>query len=109
MPGEMGSLTAVLTADNAQFDAAMKQSGENATASARLREKAAKQAAEAEAFASKFAGDTVDGQARRIVDARRMESLASADMRKAQQLNKAGYLGEEGSADLLAKALQRLT
>jgi hypothetical protein len=109
MSSELGTLTAKLTADNSQFDETQKKSAEVATASGKMREKAAKLAAEAEAFAAQFVGDTVTAQSRRVVDARKLESAAAADMRKAQALNKAGYLGEEAGANLVAAALQRLT
>jgi hypothetical protein len=109
MSSEIGTLTAKLTADNSQFDETQKKSAEVATASGKMREKAAKLAAEAEAFNARFIGDTVTAESRRVVDARKLESAAAADMRKAQELNKAGYLGEEGGANLVAAALQRLT
>src|ERR1700677_2533288 len=109
MASELGTLTAKLTADNSQFDETQKKAAEVVTATSKMREKAAKLAAEAEAFAARFVGDTVTAQSRRVVDARKLESAAAADMRRAQELNKSGYLGEEGGANLVAAALQRLT
>ena len=57
MSSEIGALTAKLTADNSQFDETQKKS-EEVAASGKMREKAAKLAAEAEAFAARFVGDT---------------------------------------------------
>jgi hypothetical protein len=104
----IGDVKARLTLDTAAFDGPMKQSAATATASGRAIEQAAKNAATAQSFAAKFAGDTINQQTLRIIEARKNESVASADMRKAQALNKAGYLGEEGGANLAAAALQRL-
>jgi hypothetical protein len=106
--GTMGTVVAKLTLDDSQFDAKMKASGATATASGRAREKAAKLAAEAEALSAKLAGDAVDQQTLRVIAARKKEAAAYADMRKAQQLSKAGYEGEEQAARTLAAAMQRL-
>lgn len=105
----IGDVKARLTLDTAAFDGPMKQSSATATASSRAIEQAAKRAAEAQAFAAKFAGDAISQQTLRILDARKMETAASADMRKAQALNRTGYLGEQEGANLAAAALQRLT
>lgn len=103
----IGDVTVRLTLDGSSYDAASKKSAETATASGRMRERAAKQAAAAEAFAAKYAADVVSEQSLRIVAATRELSVASADRRKAQALDKAGYQGEEAASRTLAAALQR--
>jgi hypothetical protein len=105
----IGTVTAKVTADTAQFDGQMAKSADIATATGRAIEKAAERQAAARAFAEKFAGDAVDGQTLRIVQARKLEAAASADVRKASQLARADYLSEGESANLVAAALQRLT
>lgn len=104
----IGTVLARLDTDNAAFDAKMAKSGEVATATSRAIEKAAKQQAEAQAFAAKFAGDSINQQTLRIVAARKQESAAYKDLQTAQRLAKAGYEGEEASAKLVAAALQRV-
>lgn len=104
----IGTVLARLDTDNAAFDAKMAKSGEVATATSRMIEKASKQQAEAQAFAAKFAGDSINQQTLRIVAARKQESAAYKDLQTAQRLAKAGYEGEEASAKLVAAALQRV-
>ena len=103
------TVTSKWTLDTSQFDTSLKRSTELTTASGRQIELSAKKAAEAQALAAKLGADTVSSQTLRIISARNTEKTAAADFAKAQALNKAGYLGEEGGANLAAAALQRLT
>jgi lambda family phage tail tape measure protein len=105
----IGTVTAKVTADTAEFDGKMAKSADVATATSRAIEKAAQRQADAQAFAAKFAGDAVDAQTLRIVEARKREAAAGADLRTAQKLARAGYGDEAEGANLVAAALQRLT
>lgn len=100
---------AVVTAKTTDFDTKMLKSGQVATATGRAVEKAAKQAAAAQAFADKFIGDSVDARSMRIVKASTLEVEAASDLRKAQALVKQGMFDEAQGAQLVAAALQRST
>jgi hypothetical protein len=103
----IGGVTAKVTSDNTQFDASWKRSAEVVTASAASATKAAKQAAEAQAFAAKFAGDAVSAQSLRMVQSIKVENAARADLRKAQQLARTDFAGEAEAINLVAAAYQR--
>jgi hypothetical protein len=101
-------VTARLGADNAQFDAAMKKSAENVSATALATEKAAKRSADAQQFASKFASDAVTQQSLKIVAAMKKQSEAQQDYLRAAKIAKSGYLEESEAANVLAATMQRL-
>jgi hypothetical protein len=98
-----------LTTDNSQFDAAMKKSGEGVTATARAIATESKKSSAAQAFAAKFAADTVSEQSLRIVGTLKQEAAANVEYRRALGLTKAGLLDESTGAQVSAAALQRLT
>lgn len=104
-----GTVTSKWTLDTSQFDAPLKRTTDLTTASGRAIELSAQKAAQAQALAAKLSGDAVSEQTLRIIAARQKEANASSDFRKVQALNKAGYDGEVGGANLAAAALQRLT
>lgn len=103
-----GTVTSKWTLDTSEFDAPLKRSVDLTTASGRAIEQSARKAAEAQALAAKLGADAISEQTLRVITARKNEAAASADVRKAQALNKAGYLDETSGANLEAAALQRL-
>jgi hypothetical protein len=98
-----------LTAENAQFDAAMEQSAQKATATGAASEKASKRAADAQKFASQFISETVSKQVAEQVASMQRVRAAQEDFSRAQKIVRAGYLDESQAAQTLGMALQRLT
>jgi hypothetical protein len=98
-----------LTAENAQFDAAMEQSAQKVTATGAASEKASKRAADAQKFASQFISEAVSKQTGEQVAAMQRVRAAQEDFNRAQKIVRAGYLDESEAAQTLGAALQRLT
>lgn len=101
-------VTARLKGDNASFDSAQKRSAEVATASGYAMEQAAKKVAAAQQLASKFAGEAVDGQSKKIVAALKLQTVAQADFNRMLAADRAGYLRGEEGANRLAAAYKHL-
>ena len=98
-----------LTAENAQFDAAMETSAQKVTATGAASEKASKRAVDAQKFASQFISETVSKQAAEQVASMQRVRQAQEDFSRAQKIVRAGYLDESTAAQTLGAALQRLS
>jgi hypothetical protein len=101
-------VNAKLTLDSSNFDGNMKKSADNATATGRAAAKAAREAAAAQVLASKFAGDAVQEESLKKIQAFKVTKAAADDYRNVQKAVAKGSLNEAEGANAAAAAYERL-